>query len=292
MLWAQINGGQNTWIWYSQMAWPQQSLDFNSTDSFGDVEIYVLTLDKLMEMMPVCMHALSTSDSFKHKSLWYWGLEVVQLRSKNALNSPVQTLKIILWCFKLKTFGISFRTNIMFILSFATNNCVALFKLMLICACPLLASAGCWGGSGLSGHHVHAGLSWPRPWVPAVPRRGGGAWGGGGRRRQGEGIGQRQRCGKHSGFGNLRRAHQTGRQGRHARGSLFSRGEVSSLGSFLTYAFCFCHWFVITSLSGSFRCLLVCFTDFALCCFFELDAPVLLYSLKFLSLTATASSSI
>lgn len=34
----------------SQMAWPHQSLDFNSTDSFGDVEIYVLTLDKLMEM--------------------------------------------------------------------------------------------------------------------------------------------------------------------------------------------------------------------------------------------------
>lgn len=54
----------------SQMAWPHQSLDFNSTDSFGDVEIYVLTLDKLMEMMPVCMHALSTSDSFKtQKSL-------------------------------------------------------------------------------------------------------------------------------------------------------------------------------------------------------------------------------
>lgn len=57
---------------------------------------------------------------------------MVQLRSKNALNSLVQTLKIILSCFKL-----------MFILSFATNNCVALFKLMLICACPLLASAGC-----------------------------------------------------------------------------------------------------------------------------------------------------
>uniref|UniRef100_A0A3Q4HTZ6 RAB11 family interacting protein 4 (class II) b n=1 Tax=Neolamprologus brichardi TaxID=32507 RepID=A0A3Q4HTZ6_NEOBR len=52
------------------MAWPQQSLDFNSTDSFGDVEIYVLTLDKLMEMMPVCMHAFSTSDSLKtQKSL-------------------------------------------------------------------------------------------------------------------------------------------------------------------------------------------------------------------------------
>uniref|UniRef100_A0A669CU55 RAB11 family interacting protein 4 (class II) b n=1 Tax=Oreochromis niloticus TaxID=8128 RepID=A0A669CU55_ORENI len=52
------------------MAWPQESPDFNSTDSFGDVEIYVLTLDKLMEMMPVCMHAFSTSNSLKtQKSL-------------------------------------------------------------------------------------------------------------------------------------------------------------------------------------------------------------------------------
>lgn len=59
------------------MAWPQQSLDFNSTNSFGDVEIYVLTLDKLMEMMPVCMHAFSSSDSFKNTKVsdteaWRW----------------------------------------------------------------------------------------------------------------------------------------------------------------------------------------------------------------------------
>lgn len=72
-------------------------------------------------------------------------------------------------------------------------------------------SPGRWAGAALSGHHVHAGHSWPRPWVSAVPRRGGGAWRGGGRRGQGEGIRQRQCCGKHTRVRHLRRADQTER---------------------------------------------------------------------------------
>lgn len=189
-----------------------------------------------------------------------------------------------------------FRTNIVFVFSFRTNKKIwtiylnslgfSLWGILVTRPCsnshlwlsPPLSCPGCWGGSGLSGHHVHADLSWPRPWVPAVPWRGGGARGRGGRREQGEGIGQRQCRGKHSGFRHLGRAHQTGRQGGHTGGSIFPWREVSTLVSFVISTICLItdSWSLhIRACSSNLHLIVSWFTDFALCGFFELDAPIM-----------------
>lgn len=115
------------------------------------------------------------------------------------------------------------------------------FVCKCVCKLPLYLflsphhSPGRWGRAEVYGHHVHASLSWPRPWVPAVPGR---VWGGGGRRGQGEGVRQRQRSGKHPRVRHLGRADQTWRQRRRTGGSLFPWGEVSFVSSLFFY-FCF-----------------------------------------------------
>lgn len=148
-------------------------------------------------------------------------------------------------------------------------------------SCP---SAGWWGGAGWSGHHVHPCLSWPRPWVPTVPGRGGGARGRGDRRRQGKGVRQRQCCGKHPGVRHFWQPDQTGGQGRRLSGSWFSWGKVSAVPSSFLYL-TFPVWFTVSK--SYFSNIWLCFFSAAHISFIHSDRCLVsaaLHSMLFLFL--------
>lgn len=109
-------------------------------------------------------------------------------------------------------------------------------------SCP-----GWWGGAAVPGHHVHALRSWPRPRVSAVPGRGRGFRTGGVGRGQGERIRPRQRRGKHPRLRHLGQPDQTRRQGRRARGSIFSWRQVRPISSFSFFGV----WFIVSESSFS-----------------------------------------